>query len=140
MHAVVWGWLSYARRDDLRTGHFDRPQVLHLFESTSKPTCFFFKPGIFSRKNKSYAPLRCSVLMLMDFWQLELDTLTVGSVVGVVELKGQQCMSFDRFPSWGVGRNFPPVFGGIFPKVEKNGRQYYPEQKKTGRKKQGDFV
>ena len=45
-------------------------------------------------------PSRFSTLMLMDLWQLEMDTLTVGSVVGVVELKGQ-CMSF-QLPHWGV--------------------------------------
>ena len=75
----------------------------------------------------------------MDFWQLELDTLTVGSVVGVVELKGQ-CMSFDRFPSWGVGRNLPPVFfGGIFPKVEKKRPPVLSRAEKNGEKKTRGF-
>lgn len=118
MHAVVWGWLSYAIRDDLRTGHFDRPQVLHLFESTSKPTCFFFKPGIFfTKKNIICFSVRFSVLMLMDFWQLEMDTLTVGSVFGVVELKGQCMRPLPQLGSW--AKLSPRFFWGNFPKVEK---------------------
>lgn len=81
--------------------------------------------------------------MLMDFWQLELDTLTVGSVVGVVELKGQQCMSFvsTAFPNWGVWRNFPPGFGGNFPKGRKKKTAASTIQsRKNGEKKQGDFA
>ena len=80
----------------------------------------------------------------MDFWQLELDTLTVGSVVGVVELKGQpSCMSFvSRFPSWGVWAKLSPGFWGeIFPKVEKKKRPpVLSRAEKNGEKKTGGIL
>lgn len=68
MHAVVWGWLSYAIRDDLRTGHFDRPQVLHLFESTSKTHVVF-------KKTRDFFHEKTNHMLPREVFRLDADGL-----------------------------------------------------------------
>ena len=113
--------------------------VLQIFASPS----FVLNPRKDSPKKKlglriSYFSVRFSVLSLMDLWQLEMDSLTFGSVVGVVELKGQ-CMRFPLSQLGSLASLAPRFFGEFSKGRKKRAANYYPEQRKRGRKTE-DFV